>query len=67
MLVLEQVFIQLTCFPLSKDDLISLGKEVRKIKKELKEQRKEILKKSFRVDNGKIRPFSEEDRGEDRD
>ena len=33
----------------------------------MKKQRKEILEKSFGIDHGKIKPFTEEDRGEDRD
>jgi len=33
----------------------------------IKKQRKAILEKSFGVDRDKIKPFSEEDRGEDRD
>ena len=33
----------------------------------IKKQRKAILEKSFGVDRDRIKPFSEEDRGEDRD
>ena len=33
----------------------------------VKKQRKSILEKAFSVDQGKIKPFSEEDRGENRD
>ncbi len=33
----------------------------------IKKQRREILEKSFGIDKGKIKPFTEEDRGEDRD
>ena len=32
-----------------------------------KKQRKAILEKTFGIDRDKIKPFSEEDRGEDRD
>ncbi|MEM2108422.1 MAG: VapB-type antitoxin [Candidatus Bathyarchaeia archaeon] len=32
----------------------------------VKKQRKNILEKAFSVDRNKIKPFSEEDRGEDR-
>jgi len=33
----------------------------------VKKQRKSILEKAFSLDQGKIKPFSEEDRGENRD
>ena len=33
----------------------------------IKKQRKTILEKSFGVDRDRIKPFSEEDRGENRD
>ena len=33
----------------------------------VKKQRKSILEKAFSVDEGRIKPFSEGDRGEDRD
>ena len=33
----------------------------------IKKQRKAVLEKAFGIDRGKITPFSEEDRGEDRD
>lgn len=33
----------------------------------VKRQRKNILEKAFSVDRDRIKPFSEEDRGEDRD
>ena len=33
----------------------------------VKKQRKSILEKAFSVDQGRIKPFSEGDRGEDRD
>jgi predicted CopG family antitoxin len=33
----------------------------------IKKQRKSILEKSFGIDRDRIKPFSEEDRGEDRD
>ena len=33
----------------------------------VKRQRKSVLEKAFSVDQGKIKPFSEGDRGEDRD
>jgi predicted CopG family antitoxin len=33
----------------------------------IKKQRKAILEKSFGIDRDRIKPFSEEDRGEDRD
>ena len=32
----------------------------------VKKQRKSVLEKAFCLDQGKIKPFSEEDRGEDR-
>ena len=32
----------------------------------IKKQRKSILEKTFGIDQDKIKPFSEEDRGEDR-
>jgi hypothetical protein len=37
-----------------------------KTKKSVKEQRKAILEKMFGIDKG-LKPFTEEDRGEDRD
>jgi len=33
----------------------------------VKKQRKSVLEKAFSIDQGKIKPFSEVDRGEDRD
>jgi len=33
----------------------------------VKKQRKAVLEKAFSIDRDRIRPFSEEDRGEDRD
>jgi predicted CopG family antitoxin len=33
----------------------------------VKKQRKNILEKAFSIDRDRIKPFSEEDRGEDRD
>ena len=33
----------------------------------VKKQRKSVIEKAFSLDNGKIKPFSEGDRGEDRD
>ena len=33
----------------------------------VKKQRKSIIEKAFSLDHGKIKPFSEGDRGEDRD
>ena len=33
----------------------------------IKKQRKEIIEKLFGIDQGKLKPFTEEDRGEDRD
>ena len=33
----------------------------------VKKQRKSVLEKAFSLDQGKIKPFSEGDRGEDRD
>ena len=33
----------------------------------IKKQRKAILEKAFGIDRDRIKPFSEEDRGEDRD
>lgn len=33
----------------------------------VKKQRKSILEKAFCLDQGRIKPFAEEDRGEDRD
>lgn len=33
----------------------------------VKKQRKSVLEKAFSLDHGKIKPFSEGDRGEDRD
>ena len=44
-----------------------IQKEQRAIKKRVKEQRKAVLEKAFGVDRERIKPFSEEDRGEDRD
>lgn len=32
----------------------------------IKKQRKEIIEKSFGIDRGKLKPFTEADRGEDR-
>jgi hypothetical protein len=33
----------------------------------VKKQRKAVLEKAFSIDRDRIKPFSEEDRGEDRD
>jgi DNA-binding MurR/RpiR family transcriptional regulator len=33
----------------------------------VKKQRKSVLEKKFSIDRDRIKPFSEEDRGEDRD
>jgi len=33
----------------------------------VKKQRKDALEKAFSIDSGRIKPFSEGDRGEDRD
>ena len=33
----------------------------------VKKQRKSVIEEAFSLDNGKIKPFSEGDRGEDRD
>ena len=44
-----------------------IQKELTTLKKRVKEQRKAVLEKTFSVDRERIKPFSEEDRGEDRD
>jgi phosphopantetheine adenylyltransferase len=44
-----------------------IQKERMALKKRFKEQRKAVLEKTFGIDRDRIKPFSEEDRGEDRD
>lgn len=39
--------------------------DLKKSKKSVKEQRNVIVEKLFGIDKGKLKPFSEEDRGED--
>jgi len=42
----------------------SLDEAIRSL---VKKQRKNVLEKAFSIDRDRIKPFSEEDRGEDRD
>jgi len=44
-----------------------IQKERMATKKRIKEQRKAVLEKAFGIDRERIKSFSEEDRGEDRD
>jgi hypothetical protein len=44
-----------------------IGRDHRTDKTSRQKQRKAILEKTFGIDRDKIKPFSEEDRGEDRD
>src|SRR3972149_593738 len=44
-----------------------IQKERMALKKRFKEQRKAVLEKTFGIDRDRIKPFSEGDRGEDRD
>src|SRR3972149_10062021 len=44
-----------------------IQKERMALKKKFKEQRKAVLEKTFGIDRDRIKPFSEGDRGEDRD
>jgi hypothetical protein len=44
-------------------DVDSLDEAIQSL---VKRQRKTVLERAFKLDDGRIRPFTEEDRGEDR-
>jgi len=76
LLVSEQILNETTTIRVSKKTAEALEHLKAKLNAEsldetiqslVKKQRRSLLEKAFRIDQAKIKPFTEEDRGEDRD